>query len=149
VWVVRAGRRGRFAADFHAAGTAAIGWGGFGDLAGRDRAELVAAARELGGERNAATTAGMLFRFANEIAVGDWVLMPVSARRELHAGRVTGPYEHRAGDRYPHVRPVAWEQLIHREELPPAIAQQLTSMLTVFRPSSQDDLREFLAGADD
>ena len=128
-------------------GVAAIGWSAFGDLTGRERAELVAAAREQGRDRNASATAGMLFRFANEMAVGDWVVMPVSASRELHAGRVTGPYEHRARERYPHVRPVAWDQLFGREELPPHIQQQLTSMLTVFRPSAQDELREFLEGA--
>jgi restriction system protein len=146
VWVVRAGRRGRFAEDFRAAGIAAIGWSAFGDLRGRDRAELAAVAREHGNERSAATTAGMLHRFAHDIAIGDWVLMPVTARRELHAGRVTGPYEHRPGARYPHVLPVAWDQLFGRDELPPHIQQQLTSMLTVFRPSAQDELREFLEG---
>jgi len=147
VWVVRAGRRGRFADDFHAAGIVAIGWSGFGDVSELDRTQLVAAARELYGERSAGTTGGMLHRFAHEIALGDWVLMPVSARRELHAGRVAGPYEHRADERYPPVRPVAWEQLFGREELAPHIQQQLTSMLTVFRPSAQEELREFLAGA--
>jgi restriction system protein len=147
VWVVRAGRRGRFADDFRAAGVAAIGWSGFGDVSRLDRTQLVAAAHELYGERSAGTTGGMLFRFAHEIAAGDWVLMPVSARRELHAGRVTGPYEHRPGERYPHVRPVAWDQLFGREELAPHVQQQLTSMLTVFRPSSQEELREFLEGA--
>ena len=147
MWVVRAARRGRFAADFVAAGIAAIGWSRFGDLTGLDRPQIVAIARELHGERNAATTGGMLFRFAHEIAIGDWVLMPVSARRELHAGRVTGAYEHRVVQRYPHVRPVAWDQLFGREELAPHIQQQLTSMLTVFRPSAQQDLREFLEGA--
>jgi restriction system protein len=146
VWVVRAGRRGRFADDFREAGIAAIGWSRFGDLRGRDRAELAAVARELGNDRSAATTAGMLHRFAHDIAVGDWVLMPVTARRELHAGRVTGPYEHRDGERYPHVLPVAWDQVFGREELPPHIQQQLTSMLTVFRPRAQDELRDFLEG---
>ncbi len=146
MWVVRAGRRGRFAQDFRAAGIAAIGWAGFGDVGDRDRGAIVAAARELYGDRNAATTGGMLYRFAHEIAVGDWIVMPVSAPRELHAGRVTGPYEHRAEGRYPHVRPVAWDQLFGRDELAPHIQQQLTSMLTVFRPSAQDELREFLEG---
>jgi predicted Mrr-cat superfamily restriction endonuclease len=146
VWVVRAGARGRFAAEFHARGVAAIGWRDVGDLAGRSRAELTAAARELYPGRSAGTTAGMLHRFANDIRLGDWILMPETWTRSLYAGRVTGPYEHRAGERYPHVRPVAYDQRFDRDELPPHVRQQLTSMLTVFRPSSQRELREFLAG---
>jgi predicted Mrr-cat superfamily restriction endonuclease len=146
VWVVRAGARGRFAAEFATRGVAAIGWRAVGDLRDRDRSELTAVAAELYPGKRPGTIAGMLHRFANEIVCGDWVLAPDSATRTLHAGRVTGPYLHRAAELYPHIRPVAYDQRFDRDELPPDIQQQLTSNLTVFRPSAQDDLREFLAG---
>jgi predicted Mrr-cat superfamily restriction endonuclease len=147
VWVVRAGARGRFAAEFAARDVAAIGWRAVGDLTGRDRTELAAAAAELYPGKRPGTIAGMLYRFANDVAPGDWVLMPESTTRTLHAGRVTGPYVHRPAELYPHLRAVAYDQRFDRDELPPHVQQQLTSMLTVFRPSAQDDLREFLAGA--
>jgi predicted Mrr-cat superfamily restriction endonuclease len=89
----------------------------------------------------------MLYRFANEIAGGDWVLVPDAATRSIHAGRVTGAYVHSAREHYPHTRAVAYDQHFERDELPPEIQQQLTSNLTVFRPSAQDELREFLGGA--
>jgi restriction system protein len=144
---VRAGRGGRYADDFREAGIAGIGWSRVGDLHGLDRAEVVAAVRAAYGERSAGATAGMLHRFASVIAVGDWVLMPHAPSRSLHAGRVSGPYEHRPGSRYPHVRPVAWDQRFGREELAPELLGTFSSVLTVFRPSFQDALREFLEGA--
>jgi predicted Mrr-cat superfamily restriction endonuclease len=148
VWVVRAGRGGRYADGFRAAGVAAIGWTRVGDLGGLDRAEVAAAVRAAYGERGAGTTAGMLHRFASEIAIGDWVLMPHAPSRSLHGGRVTGAYEHRAASRYPHVRPVAWDQQFGREELAPELLGTFSSVLTVFRPAPQEALREFLEGAE-
>src|SRR5207253_2537027 len=82
--------------------------------AGRSREEVVAAVRAAYDDRRPGTAAGMLYRFAAEIALGDWALMPESRTRSLFAGRVTGPYEHRPGERYPHVRAVAWTQRFGR-----------------------------------
>jgi len=151
VWLLRAGRRGRYATDFEAAGITAIGWPDVGDLSGRDRGEIVAAVKHHYGDKGAAGTGGMLYRFANEIAVGDWALMPDSETREIHAGRVTGDYEYRADPPvtdYPNIRAVAWDQRFSRDELPKRILYQLGSLLTVSQPSGQSDLRSFLEGAE-
>src|SRR3954469_11107070 len=148
VWLVRAGRGGRHAAEFEQAGIAAIGWRAVGDLGNCSREEVVALVRAAYGDRRPGVAAGMLFRFASEIAVGDWVLMPESRSRSLFAGRVAGGYEHRPGARYPHVRPVSWSQRFGRDELPPELLGPLFSVLTVFRPSTQDELRAFLEGGE-
>jgi restriction system protein len=147
VWLVRAGRRGRYAADFLAQQVVAIGWPAVGDLAGRDRANLVDAVRQQYGEKGAPGIAGILFRFANQMTIGDLVLTPDSETRELHGGRVVGDYRHDSDallPDYPNVRPVQWTKRFSRDELPKRILYQLGSLLTLSTPTSQDPLRAFL-----
>lgn len=149
VWLVRAGRRGRYASDFVEKKLVAIGWPDVGDVAGRSREELVAAVREHYGYKGAPGFAGMLFRFANELQPGDLVLTPDSETRELHTGRVTGGYRFDPGSGIPdcpHVRDVEWTKTFNRDELPKRILYQLGTLLTLSTPSSQEPLRAFLTG---
>jgi restriction system protein len=151
VWLIRAGRRGRYATDFVDAGIIAIGWGAVGDLAGRDRNDLVRGVRDQYGDDKAAPgIGGMLYRFANEIQISDWILTPDSETRELHAGRVIGGYEFRTEplvEDFPHTHTVSWERVFSRDELSKRLLYQLGSLLTVSKPSAQDTLRAFLGGA--
>ncbi len=149
VWLVRAGRRGRYASDFVSRGLVAIGWPAVGDLTGRERADLVQAVRREYGDKGAPGNAGMLWRFANEMAVGDLVLTPDAETRELHAGRIVGAYRFDTGallDEYPNVRAVEWTTVFDRDELPKRILYQLGTLLTVSTPTSQEPLRAFLLG---
>lgn len=149
VWLLRAGRRGRYATDFVDAGIIAIGWGGVGDLRGRDRQDLVQSVREQYGDKGAPGNGGMLYRFANEVQADDWVLTPDSETRELHAGRITSAYEYRPQppvEDYPNVRTVDWTRVFSRDALSKRILYQLGSLLTVSKPSAQDSLRAFLEG---
>src|SRR4051812_5034106 len=133
VWLVRAGRRGRYASDFVAKNLVAIGWAAIGPLNGRDRQDLVAAVRSEYGDKGAPGNAGMLFRFANEIAVGDYVLTPDAETRELHAGRIAGDYRFDPQallPDYPHVRGVEWTRTFNRDALPKRILYQLGTLLT-------------------
>lgn len=150
VWLLRAGRKGRYATDFVANHIAAIGWSGVGDLTGRDRQDLVHVVKLNYGEKGAAGTGGMLYRFANEIQIGDLVLTPDPETREIHAGRVTGDYEFREQppvEGYPNIHTVDWTNHFSRDDLPKRILYQLGSLLTVSQPSAQDELRAFLTGA--
>jgi hypothetical protein len=110
---------------------------------------VIAAVKEHYGEKGASGTAGMLWRFANEIVPGDLVLTPDPETRELHVGTVTGEYEFRSNppvEGYPNVRPVDWSRRFSRDDLPKRILYQLGSLLTVSQPSAQAELRAFLAG---
>ena len=65
-------------------------------------------------------SAGMIFRFAHGMRVGDIVILPTTQiDRRLHVGKVTGDYEHRPqyGDEYHHIRRVEWRLNIPRESL--------------------------------
>lgn len=148
VWLVRAGRRGRWASEFVRSGVAAIGWPDVGDVSGCERAEIVARVRARYGEKDAAGIAGMLYRFASEVAVGDLVLTPDSETREIHSGSVTGGYRFTPDgplDELPNVRSVVWTRTFSRDALPKRILYQLGSLRTLSTPTSQETLRAFLA----
>jgi len=149
IWLLRAGKRGRFAGDFVAAGVAAIGWPDIGDVTGRDRAALVAAIEEAYEDEYAPGAAGFLWRFANEISEGDIVLTPDSETREIHVGRITGPYMFRDPapvEGFPNVRSVSWERSFSRDDLPQRVLYTLGSQGTLSCPSAQDALLDYLAG---
>ena len=94
VWVVRAGKGGKNAAEFEAQGLVAIGFAPIGDVTGKDRDQLFEYARGLIGSK-AGNVAGQVHRFANAIKVGDLVAVPDGQNRELLYGTVTGGYEYR------------------------------------------------------
>jgi restriction system protein len=149
VWLIRAGSRGRYAADFVEHGLVAIGWEAVGSAAGRERANLLAAVRSAYGDKGAPGIAGMLYRFANDVRLDDFVITPDSETRELHIGRVRGDYEFQPNGpivHYPHTRHVGWTLAFSRDELPKRILYQLGSLLTVSTPSSQDQLLGYLVG---
>jgi restriction system protein len=129
----------------------AIGFHPVGDVAGLTRkqvTELVASERP-GKKEKVSGEAGMLFRFANRIEVGDIVVTPDGETRELLFGEVSGPYEYRdiptVGD-YRHLRQVKWLVRRSRDELPKKVLYSLGSTLTDFKPSGHDYLVALLKG---
>lgn len=146
VWVVRAGKGGRYASQFEELGVIGIGFVEIGTVDGMDRAALFDHARDLIGSRGG-NVAGQIHRFANRMQVGDLVAVPDGGTRELLYGRVTGDYEYRVEApvaHYRHVRKVQWLGRRNRDELPDRVLFSLGSLLTVFEPSSQGLLAEFL-----
>jgi restriction system protein len=82
VWVVRAGRGGRYAAEFEAHGMVAIGFSDFPSVAGLTREEITSLATADLAPAAAGVAAGQLLRFAQEIHVGDLVVSPDGGTRE-------------------------------------------------------------------
>ncbi len=150
-WGIRAGQGGRYAADFEAGGFAAIGFHPVGDVSGLTRKQVreqVASLRP-GKKEKVSGEAGMLYRFANSIQVGDIVVTPDGETRELLFGEVAGAYEYRMTpvvEDFRHVRTVNWLVRRPRDELPKKVLYSLGSTLTVFRPSGHDHLLALLKG---
>ena len=96
-------------------GVVAIGWEKLGDLSaiGGDR-ELIKKA--LGVSYPDAkpgaipVSAGQLYRFVNELAVGDIVVFRSREQPAIHMGQVTGPYRYDVSEDsgHPNRRPVKW-----------------------------------------
>ncbi|MDP9436330.1 MAG: hypothetical protein M3P93_14535 [Actinomycetota bacterium] len=93
VSVVRAGSRGKHADRFQALGLVAIGFNPIADVRGMTREQIASTVRNrLGG--GAAGAIGQVYRFANDIQVGDLVIVPLGETRQLFYGRVVGDYEY-------------------------------------------------------
>jgi restriction system protein len=114
-WLIRAGRRGEREQFALAKNVAVIGWSAIGDLSRfADREELsTELLRCYPGSSKAriANWTGQLWRFANEMQVGDHVVMPLKSRgQQIALGKITGPYRYdqdsHAESR--HQRPVQW-----------------------------------------
>lgn len=149
-WVVRAGDQGKYIGDFEAGGFVAIGFKA-GDITGLTRAEIRKHLENInpGKKERVAGDAGMLFRFANELGVGDIVVTPDGATRELLFGEVAGPYEYREQApvaEFHQVRRVTWLARHSRDLLPRRVLYSLGSVLTIFKPGGQEYLQALLDG---
>jgi restriction system protein len=115
LWVVRAGRRGQHLTKFRDDNRVYLTWSGFNvDLAPLESRTDVSRALEqaypdLRGMRLANNT-GQIWRFAKEIAVGDWVIVPDRSTGSINVGEVTGPYVHvpDGPDPYFHYHDLGW-----------------------------------------
>ena len=152
IWVVRAGTGGSRAQEFEQFGVAAIGYGDIGDIRGLDRPSVLQRMRaEHPDESESKLTSwtSQVFRFGNEIEVGDWILTPDGGTRELLIGRIAGEYEYRAAPAIPdfhHFRQIEWQARRSRDLLPRRVLYSLGALLTVFRPNGRDHLLAFIEG---
>lgn len=83
--------------------------------------------------------AGQLFRFAHEMASGDYVLTPLRATRELLIGVIAGPYcfdPRRVAPSSPNLREVRWHTKISRDDLSVPLRNALGGLMTVFNLDS-------------
>ena len=141
-WVVRAGKYGERAQWVLANGRAGTGWQEVPDLTACDSrkevAVVVAAAfPDLNAVQQAGYT-GQLWALRGRIQVGDLMVLPVRATKEIAIGRVIGGYEYlsdEAPDRR-HTVQVDWQT----KDLPRSAVKQdllytLGSALTIFAPS--------------
>ncbi|EKT76868.1 ATPase [Rhodococcus opacus M213] len=119
-------------------GAVRVGWDEMSDLqvvaATRDAFRSAVASAYPDEQSSNAASAGTLYRFVHEIAEGDIIVSPNRADRTLRIGRVSGPYEYRAGTPYHHWRPVQWLiPKITRDEFSEAAQNELSSATTLFR----------------
>lgn len=127
----------------------AIGWAEFGDLS------LLSPSREAFKEHYAVTypnvkkgqiptSAGMLYRFINEVSTGDYVVFPTKADRKINIGIIEGPYEFvGSNEEYPHRRRVKWLKHLPRTSFSQGALYEVGSALSFFMVKSYAD--EFLS----
>ncbi|WP_236633543.1 restriction endonuclease [Exiguobacterium sp. SH4S7] len=97
IWLVRAGRTGHQENAALEHNLVAIGWEDLGDLTDiEDRDELIELYEETYLEDKARAISNManqIWRFAKEIQIGDYVVLPLKTEPVIAIGQVTGPYE--------------------------------------------------------
>jgi predicted Mrr-cat superfamily restriction endonuclease len=97
-----------------------------------------------GEEVNAARARGhaaMLYRFANELHIGDLVLTPNTEDATVLVGRVAREYEYRGDAPIPghqHVRRVEWFGRLSWNELPEKVRRAMGAPIAVFKPGAQE-----------
>ena len=151
VWVIHAGRRGRDAQAFENAGLAGLSLPPIADLSTlpRDRAierierELEAASPIGPSSGRSRTFAATLLRFIHDIQLGDHVITPDRASRQVLAGEISGPYEFIetppiAG--YYHIRPVKWLGRLARSELSAQAIRSIGAPGPLYQPAAQEQL---------
>lgn len=141
MWMVRAGKGANFIDDFIEKGVVGIGWRELGEIPNAiPRDELSEKTREAWPNMKkgqVAISVGQIYRFLNEIQIGDKVLTYDSGRRIYHIGEITSEPIYLIKDfpELPRCRRVNWESEIVRDELSSPTRNVLGAISTLFKLS--------------
>jgi restriction system protein len=119
-------------------GYVAVGWPEMGDLAkiGPTRDSFKARVREVYGEKlHIANSTGQLFRFVHEMKPNDVIIYRSKIDRNIHIGRVKGPYRFLPAldAEYCNVREVEWIKTVAATLFSQGALYELGSALTLFQ----------------
>ncbi len=154
MWMVRAGRGGVYADEFIDKAYVGIGWTALGDPTRvTDKAVLVAAAAKAysgTSEQSRFVGASIVFRFVNELKVGDEIITYDPSTRTYVVGEIRGAatWRNDSEDARSTQRAVKWTGHVLRDDLSQAARNTLGSVLTLFLlpPVVAAELRARAAG---
>lgn len=130
----------------------AIGWHEIGDLkkidANRDAfKEKYRETYPDAKKGSVANGAGMLYRFCNEVQIGDYIVFPSKINREVNIGIVDGDYVYDSGQiEYVQTRKVKWLKHLPRTVFSQGALYEIGSAMSFFTVKNYAD--EFLAALD-
>lgn len=130
----------------------AIGWHEIGDLkkidANRDAfKEKYRETYPDAKKGSVANGAGMLYRFCNEVQIGDYIVFPSKINREVNIGIVEGDYAYDPGQiEYVQTRKVKWLKHLPRTVFSQGALYEIGSAMSFFTVKNYAD--EFLAALD-
>lgn len=148
LWTVRAGKHGQQEQTCLDENLITIGWDELPDLKiFKIRDELFDSYQKIYQQNNvkAGITVGQIWRFANEIAIGDIVALPSKFQPVIHIGKVTGDYKYEKIKDIVHSRTVKWLQSIPRVAFDQDILYSFGSLLTVSQVSREKAAERVLA----
>lgn len=156
LWVVRAGRGGVAAERFVDEGYVEVGFGGSigPSVKGMSREAIAEQLRRLTPDRKEGqvlNTAAQLYRFHEEIQIGDDVVTYDPEHRRYLLGQVLTAAEFAPSDVHPtYRRRIDWTHRVDRDVLSVDTRNTLGSTLTLFRPndSAATELRQRRVGLD-
>ncbi|GEO08320.1 restriction endonuclease [Segetibacter aerophilus] len=140
LWTVRAGKYGEQEQTCVDNSVITIAWNEMPDLKTfKSREELFKEYQIIYKEASnvkAGINAGQIWRFANEIALGDIVALPSKTQPSIYIGKIIGEYKYQkvAPDTV-HLRPVKWLKTIPRAEFDQDILYSFGSLLTISQVS--------------
>lgn len=150
VWVIRAGRGGLHADAFEEHAIVALSVEHVPSIAGLSHEKITehAIARKDVNAARARGHAAMLYRFANELHVGDFVLTPNAEDASVLVGRIVGEYEYRDDPPIPgdqHVRRVEWFGRLSRAELGNQVRRAIGAPMAVYKPGAQEAVAQVVS----
>src|SRR5262245_9248569 len=152
LWGIQGGTTGDADTLFLKNNVVAVGWAKAGDLgqlsADREAFKNAVAAAFPDSKPGAILKyAGQLFRFVHEMKPGDLLVYPSKRDRQVHIGRVTGPYRYEPAleTGYPNLRPVKWLSAVPRTRFSQGALYEIGSAMTFFQIKSYAE--EFLDAA--
>lgn len=154
MWMVRAGRGGNFIDDFLERNIVAIGWNDLGDIPNNlSRDELMARVIQAWPNRKKSQTAisvGQIYRYLNEMKIGDRVLSYDSGRRKYVVGTIKSEvfYDPESMPELPRCRKVNWDGEVERDGLSIATKNTLGAISTLFllSESAAEEIDRMLTG---
>ena len=153
VWGIHAGRTGDADTLFRDGGVVALGWDQMGDLSGLAASRDAYKTRYIEAYPDAKPgavpgSAGQMFRFVNEMQIGDVVIYPSKADKKVNIGIVTGDYffDSTPNSKYPQRRTVEWRTGVPRTTFSQGALYEIGSALSLFQVKNYAD--EFLAALD-
>lgn len=154
VWGIHGGRNGDADRLFLEKNVVAVGWHNCGNLAELTADREAFKARFLlsypASKTGAVpTNAGQLFRFVHEMKPGDLVIYPSKHDRQIHIGRIEGPYRHdpKLDSEYPNFRSVKWLDKFPRTRFTQGALYEIGSAMSLFQVKTYpDEYRAALEG---
>jgi restriction system protein len=156
MWKVNAGRRSALAQEFLERNVVAIGWREAGDYTNckswGEVYALIDAAYSEQTDKQKQVSASQVWRFLNEVKVGDPVLTYDPNSRLYHVGSITGDPKYMPEEipALPVQRSVVWAAEVPRDALSDAAKGRLGAILTLFKvaPVAESELHSLATGAD-
>lgn len=140
IWGIHAGQYGEAETLFLEHNVVALGWPAVGNLNAlspdREAYKTAVSAAYPGRKAGAIPVdAGQLFRFVQEVKVGDLVAYPCKRDRNIHIGRVIGNYEFSdsVNPEYPNRRKVEWLKSVPRTKFSQGALYEIGSAITLFQ----------------
>lgn len=153
LWIVRAGRRGEQEQASLNHNVTAIGWNELPDIKSfKTKKELSESYRKYypdTPENKIGFQAGQVWRFANEIAVGDLVALPSKFQPVIHFGEVIGGYKYSKTENLHHSIPINWLKAVPRSSFDQDLLYSFGSLLTVsqvIRDEAVERVRAIISG---
>jgi len=139
IWGIHGGRTGDADALFLKSNCIAIGWQQIGDLKTLkpDREAFKARVAQVYPEKKSGAVpviAGQLFRFIYELRIGDLVVYPSRADRQIHFGEIEGDYyfDPKTEITYPNRRAVKWLRALPRTRFSQGALYEVGSAMSLF-----------------
>lgn len=150
VWGIHAGRTGGAHNLFTRENIIALSWEKVEDLSDIEQTreaykERIASAYPQMKPGAIPVSGGQLFRFVNEMKIGDLVIYPAKKDKQIHIGEITGEYFHsgRGEVEYPNRRKVKWLHVVPRTTFSQGALYEIGSALSLFQVKNYVD--EFIA----